>query len=103
MRTPKTTLKKWFDAVDPVWETRTFDELLRAIKTAKEVFVYVPVGEFCIEVPVAKTKLIRSLEERAAEWMENHFIFEDRFMAQMYGDKLIVGGEWDFDEEEEAA
>jgi hypothetical protein len=69
----------------------TTGELLDAIKKAKEVHVYVPVNDYFLEVVVAKTKLVRAIQERINEFP---FSFDPvEWMAEWIDDILIVGGD----------
>lgn len=70
----------------------TTGELLDAIKKAKEVHVYVPVNDCFLEVVVAKTKLVRAIQERVNEIP---FSFDPvTWMAEWMNDGiLLVGGD----------
>jgi hypothetical protein len=83
-------------------------ELEAAIKRAREVRAFVPVGDFHLEVVVAKTKALKALRSTVEEWTGEGVPFEDRFEAEWLDDGvLLVGGDsWepevDFDKVEEA-
>jgi len=72
----------------------TLAELKQAIAEAKEVRVYVPVNDFFLEVVVAKTKLLRSLESRLAEWREFDYEEPATWEAEWLEEGiLLVGGD----------
>jgi hypothetical protein len=74
------------------------DELKDAIKVAKELRAYVPMGEFFMEVKVAKTKVLAALQSRIEEWIVEDFwnrSLPQEYEAHWVEDEpgvLVVGG-----------